>query len=254
MLKLMPSTRHLDADLGPGVAAQDRPVAVPLRVDGDARYLDALTNKFKNSGRVCVGRGTADVDGHADDDVVLESFGASFDEETARVAAETFSKCFRDVKSALEAYDAKEQEFLDRADGAGENDPTNAAEAVDHEIRLALYAATQFYIVRRAEKYAKEAREEYEHDRKCVHAAAKAKRKANAEAGEAEPEVKKPRLETPEEIAAALGDVTEQLIKKVEQEQPYPKTEGLVAWKGSRPPTEAERATWEYTPDASDYL
>lgn len=252
MLKLMPPMRHLDADLGPGVAAQDRPVAVPLRVDGGARYLDALTNKFKNGTHLCVGRGTAVVDGHADDDVVLGSFGASFDEETARVAAETFSKCFRDVKSALEAYDAKEKEFLDRADGAGENDATNAAEAVDHEIRLALYAATQFYIVRRAEQHAKKAREEYEHDRKCVHAAAKAKRYAKA--GEAEPEVKKPRLETPEEIAAALGDVTEQLIKKVEQEQPYPKTEGLVAWKGSRPPTEAERATWEYTPDASDYL
>ena len=165
---------------------------------------------------------------------------------------------------------------------------------MDHEVRLALYAATQFYIMRRAEQYAKKAREEYEKDRECVAAAAEAKRKANAEAGEAEPEVKKPRLETPEETAAALGDVTEQLIKKVEQEQPpheerpvaAPETKaeadyrrgveaGIivpvtynsaaqddgewlkctpVAWKGSRPPTEAERAAMSPTPDASDYL
>ena len=135
MLKLMPPTRHLDADLGPGVAAQDRPVAVPLRVDGDARYLDALTNKFKNSARVCVGRGTADLDGHADDDVVLGSFGATFDEETARVAAETFSKCFRDVKSALEAYDAKEQDFTDRAYGEGENNSCSCDAPVSRVIR-----------------------------------------------------------------------------------------------------------------------
>ena len=62
-----------------------------------------------------------------------------------------------------------------------------------------------------------------------LHKEPTAEAKRDAKAGEAEPEVKKPRLETTEEIAAAVGDVTEQLMEKVEQEQPYLKTEGLVA-------------------------
>ena len=69
---------------------------------------------------------------------------------------------------------------------------------------------------------------------------------------------KLPTEEDLEKARALLGDVKEEILQDAAQEQRLAREKGALPpgafWKGSRPPTEAERATWEYTPDESDYL